>query len=48
MKDEKCSCGGNCTPGIDRRDFLRLSGVGSLGLLAGLPVMAGPFHSSDF
>lgn len=48
MKDEKCSCGGNCTPGIDRRDFLRLSGVGSLGLFAGLAVMAGPFHSSDF
>ncbi|MFA6482348.1 MAG: GH116 family glycosyl hydrolase [Bacteroidales bacterium] len=48
MKDEKCSCGGSCNPGIDRRDFLRLTGVGSLGLFAGLPVMAGPFKNTDF
>jgi non-lysosomal glucosylceramidase len=48
MKDKSCSCGCHCTPGIDRRDFLRLTGVGSLGLFAGLPVMAGPFGSSDF
>ncbi len=46
--DKSCSCGGNCNPGIDRRDFLRLAGVGSLGMLAGLPVMAGPFAPSDF
>ncbi len=42
-----CACGGNCKPGIDRRDFIRLAGMGSLGLYAG-SVMAGPFHRSDF
>jgi uncharacterized protein (DUF608 family) len=48
MEDKPCSCGGNCSPNIDRRDFLRLAGVGSLGLFAGLPAMAGPFESADF
>ena len=47
-KKNPCSCGGNCTPGIDRRDFLRLTGMGSLGIFAGLPIMAGPFGSTDF
>jgi uncharacterized protein (DUF608 family) len=47
-KDKACSCGGNCKPGIDRRDFLRLAGVGSLGMYAGLPLMAGPFQTTDF
>lgn len=46
-KDKTCACGGSCTP-IDRRDFLRLAGVGSLGLYAGLPTVAGPFDASDF
>ena len=46
--DKPCSCGDNCNPGIDRRDFLRLAGVGSLGLYAGLPIMGGPFEASDF
>ncbi len=44
----ECSCGGNCGPGLDRRDFLRLAGVGTLGLYAGLPLMAGPFTESEF
>ncbi len=48
MQDKPCSCGGNCSPNIDRRDFLRLAGVGSLGLFAGLPAMAGPFDLTDF
>jgi non-lysosomal glucosylceramidase len=44
-----CGCGGNCKPsGMERRDFLRLTGVGSMGLLSGLPVMAGPFDAQDF
>ena len=43
-----CSCKSGCNPGIDRRDFLRLAGVGSLGLYAGLPIMGGPFEASDF
>jgi uncharacterized protein (DUF608 family) len=46
-KTESCSCGGNCKPGIDRRDFIRLAGTGALGLYAG-SVMAGPFLSSEF
>ena len=43
-----CSCKASCNPGLDRRDFLRLAGVGSLGLYAGLPIMGGPFEASDF
>ena len=35
--------------GVNRRDFLRATGAGSLALLASrLSVMAGPFQSSDF
>ncbi len=47
-KDKPCSCNGDCTPKVDRRGFLRIAGVGSLGLYAGLPMIAGPFSSSDF
>ena len=40
-----CGCGG----GSSRRDFLRMTGVGSAALLAArLPVMAGPFENADF
>ena len=40
-----CCCGG----GSSRRDFLRVTGTGSLALLASrLPVMAGPFEAVDF
>ncbi len=46
-KDKECLCGGNCTPVIDRRNFLRMTGLGSLGLYAGLPLMAGPFSASE-
>ncbi len=38
-----------CGPGIPRRDFFRMGGVGALALLASrLPVMAGPFEGADF
>lgn len=47
-KNESCGCGGNCSPKVDRRNFLRIAGVGSAGLYAGLPLIAGPFSSSDF
>ncbi len=44
-----CSRSCNCNGGVDRRDFLKLAGAGSLGLLASrLPAMAGPFEGSDF
>ena len=46
--NKSCSCKSSCNPGIDRRDFLRLAGVGSLGLYAGFPIMGGPFEASDF
>jgi len=49
QKKEKYSSGrANINHEIDRRDFLRLAGVGSIGLYAGLPVMGGPFEASDF
>ena len=50
MKQEGC-CSGDCGcgNGTSRRNFLRVSGAGSLALLASrLPVMAGPFEASDF
>ena len=47
-KNDPCTCGGHCTPIIDRRDFLRKAGIGSLGLYAGLPMMAGPFSRTEF
>ncbi len=48
MRQEGC-CSGNCGSGTSRRNFLRVSGAGSLALLASrLPVMAGPFEASDF
>jgi len=44
-----CSCGGGCGPRLDRRDFVRLVGLGAAGLAAArLPVMAGPFTAADF
>jgi uncharacterized protein (DUF608 family) len=46
--NKSCSCKSSCNSGIDRRDFLRIAGVGSLGLYAGLPIMGGPFEASDF
>ena len=40
-------CG--CQAGMNRRDFARVTGAGSLALLSsGLPVMAGPFETADF
>lgn len=42
---EGCSCGSR----VNRRDFLKLAGGGSLALLASrIPVMAGPFNASEF
>jgi len=52
MNQEGCKaghCGCGCGDGASRRDFLRLTGTGSLALLATrLPVMAGPFEATDF
>lgn len=42
--ESPCGCGG-----IDRRELLRVAGLGSLALLAGrFPATAGPFQASDF
>ena len=48
-----CNCGPNddCKPGLGRRLFLRNTGAGAVALTAmgkALPVMAGPFASTDF
>ncbi|MEI7898749.1 MAG: GH116 family glycosyl hydrolase [bacterium] len=49
VKKSDCSKSCTCRGGIDRRDFLRLAGAGSLALLAAkLPVTAGPFEAADF
>ena len=41
--------GGCCNSAMDRRDFLRLAGAGSMMLLAAnYPAMAGPFETADF
>jgi hypothetical protein len=45
-QEKKNGCSGkcDCNSGIARRDFLRITGAGSLALIASqLPVMAGPF-----
>ena len=48
-RDGKCSAKCNCTSGVDRRDFLKIAGVGSMVVLgSGMPVMAGPFEAADF
>lgn len=50
MRQEGCSSG-NCGCGgeASRRTFLKLTGTGSLALLASrMPVMAGPFEATDF
>ena len=42
-------CDPECGIGLDRRDFLRVIGLGTMTLLAGpMPVMAGPFETADF
>ena len=49
MNDTKQSC--NCSGGCDsanRRDFLKLVGLGTAAIATGMPVMAGPFEPSDF
>ena len=49
MDDKRCEQGCSCNPGIARREFLRLTGAQTAALLvAGVPVMAGPFARSDF
>ena len=50
MKQEGCCAGEcGCGGGTSRRDFLKVTGAGSLALLAPqLPVMAGPFVAADF
>ena len=41
--------GCHCGPQFDRREFIRLVGLGSAAFLAGsMPVMAGPFETADF
>jgi non-lysosomal glucosylceramidase len=45
---EKCSSSCSCHQTISRRDFVELVGLGAAALTAGLPVMAGPFETSDF
>jgi uncharacterized protein (DUF608 family) len=48
-EDARCSSGCNCRSGVDRRQFVRLTGAGTLALLATrMPLMAGPFAQSDF
>jgi hypothetical protein len=48
-EDTPCSKGCACGSGLDRRQFLRLTGAQTLVLLAARgPVMAGPFVASDF
>ena len=38
-----------CGPGLDRRQFIRVAGLGAAALMAGrMPVMAGPFETADF
>jgi non-lysosomal glucosylceramidase len=40
-----CSCG----PQLDRRDFLRVVGLGAAGYMVGsMPIMAGPFETPEF
>ncbi len=44
-----CSGSCSCNSVIGRRDFLKITGAGSVALLAAqLPVMAGPFSRADF
>ena len=44
-QDTGCCCG----PKLDRREFIRLVGLGSAALMGGsTPVMAGPFETADF
>jgi len=48
-QEKKCSCGCNCGGSIDRRNFMKIAGAGSVALLASkLQAMAGPFENSDF
>ncbi len=48
-RTEGCACSGACGPAIDRRDFVRLVGLGSTALATwgGLADVAGPFQPSD-
>jgi non-lysosomal glucosylceramidase len=47
--DTRCVDGCSCQSGFERREFLRLTGVQAVALLAaGLPVVAGPFGRGDF
>ena len=52
LPSEQNKCGSSpcgCQTGMNRRDFVRVTGTGSLALLASeLPVMAGPFETADF
>ena len=50
MNDEnRCAEGCSCNSGLERREFLRLTGAQAVALLAaGVPVMAGPFARGDF
>ncbi len=49
---KKCCCPSGCGSGIERRDFLKFVTLGAAGTVAGLaaamPVMAGPFETSQF
>ena len=44
-----CSSKCHCSGGMDRRNFLKLTGAGCAALLTSqMPVMAGLFNPSDF
>jgi uncharacterized protein (DUF608 family) len=47
----KRSCGCSvpgCGDGVNRREFLKVAGLGTAAVAAGMPVMAGPFEAADF
>ena len=51
MSNTKRSC--NCSDAegcgsVNRRDFLRVVGLGTAALTAAMPAMAGPFEAADF
>src|SRR5512137_1006156 len=49
MDSSRCAKGCSCHSGLERREFLRLTGAQTVALLAaGVPVMAGPFGRGDF
>lgn len=48
-KEQNCSKPGCCNNSVDRRELLKVLGLGTMAALsANLPAMAGPFEPSDF